>query len=136
MVPESVIFASVKKTRNELDSTVDKMTNRFTVVTVLFLIFAIIAITLFSVKSLIRPLDKLSKSALHVKEGDFTAHVDTNRKDEIGSLASSFNSMVEALRKGKEMESAYTQNLTLIIFWPLLSAMRRLPACRLLMTMK
>jgi PAS domain S-box-containing protein len=111
VVPESIILASVEKTRNALDSTVNKMTTRFTVVTILFLIGAIIIITLFSIKNLIRPLRNISEGAKRVQEGDLTTHVDINRKDEIGSLASSFNSMVDALRKGKEMEIAYTQNL-------------------------
>jgi HAMP domain-containing protein len=111
VVPESVILASVEKTRNALDSTVDKMTARFTFATILFLLGAIIIITLFSIKSLIKPLSNISEGAKRVQDGDLTTHVDMNRKDEIGSLASSFNSMVDALRKGKEMEIAYTQNL-------------------------
>lgn len=111
VVPESVILDSVERTRNAVDSTVDKMTTRFTVVTFLFLIGAIIIIVLFSIKSLIRPLANISEGAKRVQEGNLTTHVDTNRKDEIGSLADSFNSMVDALRKGKEMEIEYTQNL-------------------------
>jgi PAS domain S-box-containing protein len=110
-VPESVILASVEKTRNALDSTVDKMTTRFTTVTILFLIGAIIIITLFFIKNFLRPLGNISEGAKRVQEGDLNTHVDTNRKDEIGSLANSFNNMVDALRKGKEMEIAYTQTL-------------------------
>lgn len=111
VVPESVILASVIEAQNLLDSTVNKMTTRFTVVTVLFLLGAIIIITLFSIKSIIRPLNKISQGARRVQEGDLTTHVDINRKDEIALLAGSFNNMVDTLRKSKEMERAHTQNL-------------------------
>ncbi|MDP8228032.1 MAG: PAS domain S-box protein, partial [Candidatus Electryoneaceae bacterium] len=111
VVPESVILASVQEVRNTLDLTVDKMVGKFTLVTVLFLIFSIIVIVVFSVKSFIRPLDKLSAGALRVKEGDLTKHVNIHTKDEMGSVAQLFNSMVDTLREAKELEKEYTQTL-------------------------
>ena len=111
VVPEPVLLASVKKTRDALDSTVKKMTTRFTLVILLFLIGAIVILALFFIKSLIRPLGNISNAAKRVQEGDLTTHVSIDRKDEIGSLAASFNNMVDALRNVKEMESAYTHKL-------------------------
>jgi len=111
VVPESAILASIQETRNTLDATVEKMTNRFTLVTVLFLITSIIIIATLSIKNFIRPLDKLSKGALRVKEGDLTTQVDIHTKDEIGSLAKLFNNMVDTLREAKELEKEYTQTL-------------------------
>jgi len=78
---------------------------------ILFLIVSIIVIAILSIKSFIRPLDKLSKGASRVKEGDLTAHVDIHTKDEIGSLAKLFNNMVDTLREAKEREKEHTQTL-------------------------
>ena len=111
VVPESVILASVQETRDTLDFTVKKMTVTFTLVTVFFLIISIIVIVVFSIKSFIRPLNKLSEGALRVQEGELTAHVDIYTKDEIGSLAQSFNSMVDNLRDARDREKAYAENL-------------------------
>jgi HAMP domain-containing protein len=111
VVPESVILASVQETRDILDLTVKKMTGTFSLVTVFFLIVSIIVIAIFSIKSVIRPLDKLSRGALRVKEGDLATHVDIHTKDEIGSLAQSFNNMVDNLRDARDREKEYTQTL-------------------------
>jgi len=111
VVPESVILASVQETRDTLDLTVKKMTGTFTLVAVFFLIISIIVIAIFSIKSVIRPLGKLSKGALRVKEGDLTTHVDIHTKDEIGSLAQSFNNMIDNLHDARDREKEYTQTL-------------------------
>ncbi len=83
VVPEAVILGSIQETRNVLDSTVKSMATKFTLATILFLIISIIAIAILSIKNFIRPLGKLSKGALHVKEGNLTTHVDIHTKDEI-----------------------------------------------------
>jgi len=111
VVPEAVILGSIQETRNVLDSTVKSMATKFTLATILFLIISIIAIAILSIKNFIRPLGKLSKGALHVKEGNLTTHVDIHTKDEIGSLAQSFNSMVDNLRDARDREKAYAENL-------------------------
>jgi len=111
VVPESVILTSVQETRNALDSTVKSMATKFTLVTILFLIVSIIVIAILFIKDVIRPLAKLSKGALRVKEGELTTHVDIHTKDEMGLLAQLFNTMVDALREAKELEKEYTQTL-------------------------
>lgn len=65
VVPESVILASVQQTRNALDSTVKSMAAKFTLVSSLFLTVSIFIIAILSIKNFIRPLDSLSKGALH-----------------------------------------------------------------------
>ena len=111
VVPESVVYASVQETRDALDSTVETMTTRFTIVALSFLLGTIIIMIVFSIKNIINPLNTLSKAALRVREGDLTTHVDLHRQDEIGILAYSFNDMIKALRKGKELEEEYTRKL-------------------------
>ncbi|MBU8910146.1 MAG: PAS domain S-box protein, partial [Desulfobacterales bacterium] len=111
VAPESVILASVQELRNTVDLTVDKMTSKFALLTAFFLIFAIIVIIVFSIKSFIKPLNKLSKGALRVKEGDLTTHVDIYTKNEIGSLAEMFNNMIDTLREARDQEKIYTEKL-------------------------
>jgi PAS domain S-box-containing protein len=111
VAPESVVLASVQELRNTVDLTVDKMTSKFALLTALFLIFAIIVIVVFSIKSFIKPLDKLSKGALRVKEGYLTTHVDIYTKNEIGSLAKIFNNMIDTLREARDLEKIYGEKL-------------------------
>ncbi|MCG7851629.1 MAG: HAMP domain-containing protein, partial [Methanosarcinaceae archaeon] len=111
VVPESHLLSSVQETHSVLASTVKKMTFRFTVVTVLFLIGSIIVLVIFSIKNIIRPIDKLATGTLRVEEGDLTSHIDIYSKDEFGKLAHSFNNMIDALRKGEELEKRYAENL-------------------------
>ena len=58
-----------------------------------------------------RPLRTLETAALKVAEGDVTQTVNISSRDEIGSLARSFNTMVENIRRS--MESTQTLNKTL-----------------------
>jgi len=111
VVPESVIFSSIQETRNALDSTVERMTTRFTIVALSFLLGTIIIMVLFTVKNIIRPINNLSKAALRVREGDLTTQIDLHGEDELGALAYSFNDMIKALRKSKELEEGYTRKL-------------------------
>jgi len=111
VVSESVVLASVQELRNTADLTIGKMTSKFALLTALLLIFAIIVIVVFSIKNFIKPLDKLSKSALRVKEGDLTTHVDIYTKNEIGSLAKIFNNMIDTLREVRDQEKTHTEKL-------------------------
>jgi len=67
------------------------------------LIFAILSIFIsyFLARYLTRPIIALSKAVGEIAEGDMSARVDVNRKDEFGQLANSFNFMA------KSVESAH-----------------------------
>ena len=47
----------------------------------------------------IRPLDRLTRAASHIADGDLTARVEVSSRDEIGMLAEAFNRMSEDLQK-------------------------------------
>jgi len=111
VMPESVVLASVKKTRQEMDKTVGRMTTRFIIVTILFLLGSLLVVAGFLIRNIIRPLGALSQAASRVRDGDLTTKLEIGRKDEIGALAVSFDSMVENLRKGKELEKEHTLTL-------------------------
>ena len=76
------------------------------IVTVIFLSLGIIAAYLLA-KSMTRPITELSACAAALKNGNdrIQAHIETS--DELGQLAASFNSMVEAIRlRTKDLEEA------------------------------
>lgn len=62
---------------------------------------AVLIILLFSIavsKNLVTPLSLLTDSAAKIAAGDYTRKVAADNSDEIGKLAESFNSMIEAVR--------------------------------------
>jgi len=66
----------------------------------LMLMGAISALLLIPVSQKItRPINELTESAENIGRGDFTPRVMTNRKDEVGQLARTFNDMALSLEK-------------------------------------
>lgn len=55
-------------------------------------------ISLFLANGIARPLKTLSKDMDQVKEGDFRVHCEVKTKDEVGSVAESFNVMAQGLK--------------------------------------
>lgn len=79
---------------------ITEVTNR----TILMLIFACIAGLVFSLVTayflsltLSKPIRTISKAAVQIADGDYSKKVDIKRKDEIGSLATSFNYLTDKL---------------------------------------
>lgn len=71
----------------------------------------VLFITFVIARRVSRPIRRLEAAATKVAEGDITQSVEIRSKDEIGSLASSFNTMVDNIRHS--MESVQTLNKTL-----------------------
>jgi GAF domain-containing protein/HAMP domain-containing protein len=69
----------------------------FTVVVVLFALLAIAALISLSTTRIFRPLVSLSDITKRFSEGDFSQRASVTSTDEIGMLATSFNSMAEQL---------------------------------------
>lgn len=61
--------------------------------------------------SLFSPLRKLQSLAANVSRGDFSGRVETTRSDEIGELASAFNTMSSSLEAQEERKREFTSNL-------------------------
>jgi len=62
-------------------------------------------------RRLTRPLEKLAERTEQVAAGNYTGAVSTDSSDEIGTLAHSFNRMLEELRKSKVEVESYRQEL-------------------------
>lgn len=76
------------------------------VATIAFVTLGIIAAFLLA-KSMTRPITELSACAAALKDGDDTVQAPIETSDEIGQLAATFNSMVEAIRlRTKDLEEA------------------------------
>ncbi len=65
-------------------------------------------------RGITRPVSTLAAAARRVQEGDYTRHVELDRRDEIGQLATSFNHMLDGLvsREREILRLAYEDGLT------------------------
>ncbi|KHF37650.1 Methyl-accepting chemotaxis protein McpB [Paenibacillus sp. P1XP2] len=61
-------------------------------------ILAALAIIFLNVRSIIRPISKLTQATERISQGDLTARIDTSSRDEIGHLSRHFQAMVDNLR--------------------------------------
>jgi diguanylate cyclase (GGDEF)-like protein len=74
---------------------------------VLALMVVVAAVAYALARSVVRPLNRLTRAASHVADGDLSGHLPVTQKDEIGSLTRVFNRMTEQLRRGQaELEMA------------------------------
>lgn len=66
---------------------------------IVFIVFVILSIIIsfFLAWNVSNPLNRLSKLMKKVEEGNFSVDLSTTREDEIGLLASSFNSMIQTI---------------------------------------
>jgi nitrogen fixation/metabolism regulation signal transduction histidine kinase len=56
-----------------------------------------------------RPIKELATAARRVAEGSLDFHVDVNRTDEVGQLASTFNEMIAGLKSKRQLEEKLNQ---------------------------
>ncbi|MHA2170820.1 MAG: HAMP domain-containing protein, partial [Candidatus Kariarchaeaceae archaeon] len=111
VVPESEVIEGVKQIENEVNTAENQLITS-TVVVSGIIIIAVLVVGLWLSNSIIRPLDDLSKKAMHlvsnVTEKDFlnTLVLDTSyQDDEIGDLTKSFSRMVDSLREQSKKKS-------------------------------
>lgn len=58
---------------------------------------AVFVVVLFIIRKSLMPLDKITKALSRVKEGIYGERIEYNARDEVGELASSFNTMTETI---------------------------------------
>jgi len=59
-------------------------------------------LTTIIARSLTIPIQKLNKAVLSMSEGDMNVHAQITTNDEVGTLAKSFNTMVQSLQEARE----------------------------------
>lgn len=67
-------------------------------------------LTYFMSKSIINPISKLSTAAKKISEGDLEYSVQSDKKDELGDLANTFEQMRLKLREADREQKQYEQN--------------------------
>ena len=78
----------------------------------IFLFLAGFIITWLISRSITRPILRISKAASSVAAGNLATAVETNRKDELGTLAASFNIMLERVRTSHEAQEETVRTRT------------------------
>lgn len=79
-------------------------TSSFIIVIVLTIIILIVVFLSFYIAKIIyMPINKLNQSAVMVANGNYNLISDAIYKDEIGSLSSSFNTMIKSIKKYNEL---------------------------------
>ncbi len=111
VMPRDVILESVILGREELHATVSHIKWTFLLVSLAFVLLSLTVGTLLFLKYLVVPLREMENGAARVQSGDLDTPIPVLRNDEIGSLAASFNEMMEGLRKGRELEEKYADQL-------------------------
>lgn len=61
---------------------------------------------------LVKPIQRLSKATKLVASENFDAHIDVDRADEIGELATNFNVMTKELKKQREIRKEFIRNVS------------------------
>jgi|GEM_PF-4568438 len=111
VVPKSFISSSITEMRQHLATTIGKIKVSFIVIALVFVVLSLAAGAMLFYRLVVIPLKELEKGAKKVQAGDLAASIPVRGKDEISSLASSFNSMIVGLKKGRELEKNYAANL-------------------------
>ena len=78
-----------------------------------------ILFVLISTKYLVKPIVKLNNATKSLAEGNFSIHLDINRKDEIGDLAGSFMNMARKLARVNNLRKEFISNVSHDIQSPL-----------------
>lgn len=88
---------------NILTNVFERQTSRSALLT-LAVLFVTTLITGFFVWRFTRPIKQLAVAARNVAAGNFDVQVSTERRDEMGTLATAFNEMTAKLGRGRELE--------------------------------
>ena len=91
-----------------LTNVFERQTSRSALLTLAVLFFTTL-ITGFFVWRFTRPIKNLSVAARNVAAGNFDVQVETNRRDEMGTLATAFNEMTAKLGRARELETQLHQ---------------------------
>ncbi|MCC5909379.1 MAG: histidine kinase [Clostridiaceae bacterium] len=65
----------------------------------IILLIIVIALLVISFASIVKPINQLKALMKKVEDGDWSVRLKSNRRDEIGSLITGFNNMIEKLEK-------------------------------------
>lgn len=73
------------------------------------------------VRGLVRPINRITKTAQEIKEGNLSARVNLDGKDEIAELAKTFDAMAESVESNQELERRLTTDVAHELRTPLMA---------------
>jgi HAMP domain-containing protein len=94
---EQSLVALAKRTSERFKTTSQRTLNMFLIV-VAICVIAVIVLTYWFSKTIIRPITQLTRVANRISMGDLDTRVEITAQDEVGLLAESFSRMQESLR--------------------------------------
>lgn len=105
-------IGEVRLALSVVSTTTEAMANIRMAMIIILLVMAItIALTFGLVNKIIRPLEKLAIASKKIAEGDLTIDIDIGSPDEIGLLASSFDTMIKSLVDSRAEIEGYNRTL-------------------------
>lgn len=91
----------------------DLITLQKVLITFLFIIFSAGSlIFLIASRFLIKPIRSMTTAAEKMSRGDFEVELNLNRKDELGTLAQSFDRMARELKQIEQMRQDFVSNVS------------------------
>lgn len=109
------LFIQLRK--DEIYANMEKVS--ITVLTIVFIVGSILF--LIAARYLVKPLRAMTLATRELAQGDFDVHVHVKQKDELGTLAESFNKMANELRELEQMRQDFVSNVSHEIQSPLTS---------------
>jgi len=113
VIPEEAFLAPIKSITSVLSAKIDTLGKQFYLTAILFLLGSLFMTVLLLQRFLLRPLYQVTLASEQIRKGDLDTRLEINRIDEIGNLAKTFNVMAESLRKSREAEKKYSNDLKL-----------------------
>ena len=89
---------------------------------------AVMVVSVLISASLMRPLARMRQAAIQISEGDFSAHLPDQRRDEIGQVARTFNIMSRRVQAMLEEQRAFASNASHELRTPLTTIGLRIEA--------
>lgn len=111
VIPEEAFLAPIKSITSVLSAKIDSLAKQFYLTAILFLLGSLLMTVLLLQRFLLRPLYQVTLASEQIRKGDLDTTLDIDRIDEIGNLANTFNIMAESLRKSREAEKTYSNDL-------------------------
>jgi two-component system OmpR family sensor kinase len=84
-------------------------------------LFVSLLVAIILARSIARPLTRLTRGTEAIAQGDYDHRVEMQGNDEIGRLATSFNTMAERVQRSRQMEKDFVANVSHELKTPLTS---------------
>lgn len=114
-------FIEINMSQRQEAKEILEMSNRSVRIASISLIVIATLIIANITRKMLRPIGKITEATKKVASGDFTVHLETDRKDEIGELTHNFNKMVKELNSIECLQKDFINNISHEIKTPITS---------------